>query len=397
MAGLFFVKEVIMYNFTFHVPTKIHFGKGQISHLSELAECGKKVLLVYGGGSIKKNGIYKDAMKIMKSSGLEVTELSGVEPNPRIETVRKGAELCKSEDIDMVLAIGGGSTIDCAKVVAAGAKYDGDPWDLVLDGSKIESALPIYSVLTLSATGSEMDEFAVITDMSKNEKWGTAAECLKPTMSVLDPTYTYSVSKKQTAAGTADMISHTFENYFSFEEGADVQKRFGEGLLITMMKYGPIALNSPKNYEARANLMWAASHAINGLTRVGNAPAWCVHPMEHELSAFYDITHGEGLAILTPVWMEHVLSDETAPVFATYGRNVLGLSGDSDMYVSKKAISETRKFFFETMEMPENLRAVGITEKDNFEKMAEKAAKGSEGCFVPLSKEDVMEIFEDAF
>lgn len=336
-------------------------------------------------------------MEILNDAGLSVSELSGVEPNPRIETVRKGVEICKNEGIDMILAIGGGSTIDCAKVVAAGAKYDGDAWDLVLDGSKIFDALPIYSVLTLSATGSEMDEFAVITDMTKNEKWGTAAECLKPRMSVLDPTYTYSVSKKQTAAGTADMMSHTFENYFSFETGADVPKRFGEGLLITMMKYGPIALNDPTNYDARANLMWAASHAINGLTRVGNAPSWCVHPMEHELSAFYDITHGEGLAILTPVWMEHILSDETAPVFATYGRNVLNLSGDSDMYVAKRAIAETRKFFFETMELPENLRAVGINDKDNFEKMAEKAAKGSEGCFVPLSKEDIIEIFEDAF
>jgi len=386
-----------MYNFTFYVPTRIHFGEGQISHLSELKESGSKVLMVYGGGSIKRNGIYDKAMEILKEAGLSVTELSGVEPNPRIETVRKGAELCKTEGIDMVLAIGGGSTIDCAKVVSAGAKYDGDPWDLVLDGSKIKSALPIYSVLTLSATGSEMDEFAVITDMSKNEKWGTAAECLKPKMSVLDPTYTYSVSKKQTAAGTADMMSHTFENYFSFEEGADVPKRFGEGLLMTMMKYGPIALNDPTNYDARANLMWAASHAINGLTRVGNAPGWCVHPMEHELSAFYDITHGEGLAILTPVWMEHILSDKTAPIIATYGKNVLGLTGDNDMTVAKEAIEATKKFFFETMGMPANLRAVGITEKTNFDKMAEKASKGCEGCFVPLSKDDVKEIFEAAF
>lgn len=386
-----------MYNFSFYCPTRIHFGKGQISHLSELAASGKKVLLVYGGGSIKRNGIYDAAMKILTDAGLSVTELSGVEPNPRIQTVRKGVELCKSEGLDMVLAIGGGSTIDCAKVVAAGAKYDGDAWDLVLDPTKIKAALPIYSVLTLSATGSEMDEFAVISDMTKNEKWGTAAECLKPTMSVLDPTYTFSVSKKQTAAGTADMMSHTFENYFSFEEGADVPKRFGEGLLMTMMKYGPIALHDPENYDARANLMWAASHAINGLTRVGNAPAWCVHPMEHELSAFYDITHGQGLAILTPVWMEHVLSDKTAPIFATYGRNVLGLTGTDDMAVSKEAIERTREFFFKTMEMPENLRAVGITDQTHFEKMAEKAAAGCEGGFVPLTKDDIIEIFKAAF
>ena len=386
-----------MYNFSFYVPTRIHFGKGQISHLSELRDSGEKVLLVYGGGSIKRNGIYDSAVQILTDASLKIYELSGVEPNPRIETVRKGVDLCKDEGIDMVLAIGGGSTIDCAKVVAAGAKYDGDAWDLVLDPPKIKAALPIYSVLTLSATGSEMDEFGVISDMSKNEKWGTAAECLKPTMSVLDPTYTYSVSKKQTAAGTADMMSHTFENYFSFEEGADVPKRFGEGLLKTMIKYGPIALNEPDNYDARANLMWAASHAINGLTRVGNAPEWCVHPMEHELSAFYDITHGQGLAILTPVWMEHILDEKTAPVFAVYGRNVWDLTGDDDLAVAKEAIAKTREFFFETMEMPSTLREVGITEKSNFEKMAEKAADGCEGCFMPLSKEDVMEIFEAAF
>ena len=159
-----------MYNFTYSVPTRIHFGKGQISHLNELRESGEKVLLCYGGGSIKKNGIYDDAMKIMKDAGLTVFELSGVEPNPRIETVRKGVEMCRAEGIDMVLAIGGGSSIDCAKVIAAGAVYDGDAWDLVLNPSLIKGALPIYSVLTLSATGSEMDTFAVISDMSKNEK-----------------------------------------------------------------------------------------------------------------------------------------------------------------------------------------------------------------------------------
>ena len=386
-----------MYNFTLQMPTRIHFGTGQISHLSELKESGSKVLLVYGGGSIKRNGIYDAAMKILKEAGLTVEELSGVEPNPKIETVRKGVALCKDDGIDMVLAIGGGSTIDCAKVVAAGAKYDGDAWDLVIHPEKIQGALPIYSVLTLSATGSEMDEFAVISDMTKNEKWGTAAPCLKPAMSVLDPTYTYSVSKKQTAAGTADMISHTFENYFSFETGADVQKRFGESLLKVMFKYGPVALHEPENYDARANLMWAASLAINGLTRVGNAPVWCVHPMEHELSAFYDITHGQGLAILTPVWMEHILSDKTAPIFAEYGRNVWGITAADDLSAAKEAIEKTREFFFTTMELPKNLREVGITEQTHFEKMAEKAAAGCVGCFVPLSKEDIIEIFKAAF
>lgn len=388
-----------MYNFMFYVPTRIYFGKGQISHLSELKNYGSKVLLVYGGGSIKRNGIYDNAVRILKDAGVSVYELSGVEPNPKIETVRKGVSMCKTEGIDMVLAIGGGSTIDCAKVVAAGAKYDGDAWDLVLDGSKIKAALPIFSVLTLSATGSEMDEFAVISDMTKNEKWGTAAEVLKPTMSVLDPTYTFSVSKKQTAAGTADMMSHTFENYFTKEKGADVQARFAEGLLKTMIKYGPIALAHPDDYDARANLMWAASHAINGLVAAGSQPAWCVHPMEHELSAFYDITHGQGLAILTPVWMEFVLKKDpsTAENFAVYGRNVWGIADDDDESAAKKAIEATRTFLFETMELPAYLRAVGIDSDEHFEIMAEKAAEGCVGCFVPLTKDDIVEIFRSAF
>ncbi len=387
-----------MNNFTYYAPTKIHFGKGQISHLSELTESGTKVLLCYGGGSIKKNGIYDQAMEILKGVGLEVTELAGVEPNPRIETVRKGVELCKSEGIDMVLAIGGGSTIDCGKVIAAGAKYDGDPWDLVLDSGKMTDALPIYSILTLSATGSEMDKFAVISDLEKNEKWGCGADVLKPRMSILDPTYTYSVSRKQTAAGTADMMSHTFENYFSKVEGADLQKRFAECLLKVMIKYGPIALKDPNNYEARANLMWASSHAINGLVGEGVSPAWCVHPIEHELSAFYDITHGEGLAILTPFWMSFVMKKDPSTVanFAEYGRNVWDLEGE-DAAVAEEAVRRTREFFVETMGIPATLRDVGIENKDNFEAMAKKGADGCEGSFIPLTKEDIIEIFDAAF
>ena len=385
-----------MYNFTLHIPTTIHFGKGTISHLAELKNYGKKALLVYGGGSIKKNGIYDTAVSILKENGVEISELGGVEPNPRIESVRKGVEICKSEGIDMILAIGGGSTIDCAKVIAAGAKYDGDAWDIVLDGSKIKAALPIFDVLTLSATGTEMDPFAVISDLSKNEKWGTGSPFMVPTMSVLDPEYTYSVSKKQTAAGTADMMSHTMENYFS-KENADCQKFMAEGLLRTMIKNGPIALNNPTDYDARANLMWAGSHAINGNVGAGCEPSWCVHPMEHELSAFYDITHGEGLAILTPAWMEHILSEETLPNFVAFARNVWGLNDEDDWTLARAGIDALRKFFFETMGMPANLRAVGITDEKNFEVMAQKACDGSKGSFVPLSKQDIIEIFRAAF
>lgn len=383
-----------MKNFTYWVPTEIRFGTNQLSKLSKLADCGKNVLLVYGGGSIKRSGLYDDVLRILADAGLRVTELPGVEPNPRIEFVRRGVELCHAHEIDMVLAVGGGSTIDCAKVIAAGACYDGDAWDLVLDGRKIRSALPIYSVLTLAATGSEMDSFAVISDLSKHEKWGTGSQLLKPRMSILNPEYTYSVSAKQTSAGTADIMSHTLENYFTQVRGAYVQARMCEALLKTLIHYGPIALEQPENYEARANLMWVSSLAINGLVSSGADVAWCVHPMEHELSAFYDITHGEGLAILTPFWMDFALREETAWKFAEYGRNVFGLTGDGDMAVGREAIAATRAFFRQ-MKLPATLGEVGIDDS-HFDIMAQKAAAGCKGSFVPLSEEDIKAIFTAA-
>lgn len=384
-----------MNNFHYRIPTEIYFGKDQIKNLKNITDYGKTVLLVYGGQSIKKMGLYQKVISILKDCKMNVFELGGVEPNPKIESVRKGVEICVKENVDVVLPVGGGSVLDCAKVIAAGAKYDGDPWDLVLDGSKIKDALPVVTVLTLSATGSEMDEFAVISDMEKNEKWGTGSEYIKPAFSILDPTYTFSVSKKQTAAGTADIMSHIFENYFTNVKGAFVQARFCESLLKTCIKYGPVALNEPDNYEARANLMWTSSLAINGLLSLGADVKWCVHPMEHELSAFYDITHGEGLAILTPVWMEYVLSDKTADKFAEYGENVFDLpKGNDPMVTAKEAIRKTREFFA-VMGLPVTLTDVGIDET-HFDKMAEKAAEGLEFAFVPLNKEDVKQIFKNA-
>ncbi|MBR5228969.1 MAG: iron-containing alcohol dehydrogenase [Firmicutes bacterium] len=380
-----------MNNFTYDITTIIHFGIDQLKNLADMKASGSKVLLVYGGGSIKRNGLYDDVMQILSENGLQVTELPGVEPNPRIESVRKGVELCRENELDMVLAVGGGSCIDCAKVIAAGACYDGDAWDLVLDGGKIEKALPVYTVLTLAATGSEMDRFAVISDLEKNEKWGTAADAILPVMSVLNPEYTYSVSPKQTSAGTADIMSHTLENYFNNVKGAYLQSRMCEAILKTLVHYGPIALHQPDNYEARANLMWASSLAINGMVSYGAGVGWCVHPMEHELSAFYDITHGDGLAILTPFWMDHALNAETAWKFGEYGRNVFGITGDDDMEVGRQAIECTREYF-KLLNLPATLSDVGI-DSTHFDIMAEKAAAGCEGSFVPLSKEDIKSIF----
>lgn len=381
-----------MENFYYSIPTKIYFGKGQIENLGKVVtEYGSRVLLVYGGGSIKKIGLYDKVQEQLK--GLAVTELSGVDPNPRIESVREGVALCKEQNIDLILAVGGGSVTDCAKVIGAGAYYDGDPWDLVVDPSKIGKVLPIVCVLTLSATGTEMDPFAVITNMATNDKLGTQAEGMKPVASILDPEYTYSVSKKQTAAGTADIISHICENYFNNTPSAYVQAGFAETLLRSCFRYGKIAYQDPANYEARANLMWTSSLAINGILNLGCPVAWCVHPMEHELSAFYDITHGEGLAILTPNWMEYVLSDKTVDRFVQYGVNVWGIDSSLEKFdIAHKAIEKTRAFFQE-LNIPSTLREVGIGE-EKLEIMAKKAASmGLEHAYVPLDEKDVLAIY----
>lgn len=385
-----------MQNFYYNIPTKIYFGKGQIEQLGKnLKAITDHVLLAYGGGSIKKNGLYDKVIEQLKNADIQWEELSGIEPNPRIESVRKGVEICKKHGIGAVLAVGGGSTIDCAKIIASGTCYDGDPWDQVIDSSKITKALPVVSVLTLSATGSEMDGFAVISDLTKNEKWGTGNDITKPVFSILDPEYTFTVSARQTAAGTADIMSHTFENYFTTEKGAYLQARFCEGILKTCIHYAPIAIQTPDNYEARANLMWASSMAINGVCSYGENTAWAVHPMEHELSAFYDITHGVGLAILTPFWMEYVLNEDTVWRFVEYGKNVWGILEGSDMEIAKEAIAKT-KAFFASIGLPGSLHEIGIDET-HFDVMAQKAADGGLAYgFIPLNKEDVKKIFQMA-
>lgn len=385
-----------MENFIYSVPTTVYFGKGQIKHIGEIvSEYGKRVLLVYGGGSIKRNGIYDDVTTIFENEGIVYHELSGVEPNPRITTVRKGVELCRKHDIDVVVPIGGGSTIDCAKVIAAAITYKGDAWDIVLDASKIESVLPIVTVLTLSATGSEMDTFAVISNMETNDKIGTGHVDMRPKASVLDPSYTCSVSKIQTAAGTADIMSHIFECYFSNKRGY-MQDRMAEGLLKTCIEFGVKAVNDPENYEARANLMWASSWAINNFIKLGKSVQWSVHPMEHQLSAYYDITHGVGLAILTPHWMRRVLNDVTVAKFKEFGVNVWGIDAEKDPFeIAYEAITKTRDYFA-AMGLPMTLKEVGIEDDSNFDIMAEKAGANLRGAFVDLTKEDVRKIFDNA-
>ncbi|MBQ9140672.1 MAG: iron-containing alcohol dehydrogenase, partial [Lachnospiraceae bacterium] len=333
-----------MFNFRYHAYTDIRFGKGQVACLPQLlAPFGQKVLMVYGGGSIHKSGLYAKIKELLE--GFEVFELGGIEPNPKITSVRAGAAICKAEKIDVVLAVGGGSTIDAAKVIAAAAYYEGEPWDLVVDNNRIGKVLPIVTVLTLAATGSEMNKNAVISNMETNEKLGTSSHDFIPQASVCDPEYLYTLPPMQTAAGTADIMSHIFEQYFQKDTGAYISDRFAESLLKTCIKYCPIALKEPGNYEARANLMWASTQALNSLISCGKGGAWTCHPIEHELSAYYDITHGIGLAIVTPRWMRYILNDATVEKFSEYGRNVWGIEEQDNYKCANAAIDATEQFF----------------------------------------------------
>lgn len=383
-----------MENFNYSIPTEIFFGKGQINVLGEqIKKYGNKVLIAYGGGSIKRNGIYDKIIEIFKENNIKFWELSGINPNPRITSVREGIKICRENNIDIILAVGGGSTIDCSKVIAAGYYYDKDAWDIVLDSTKITKVLPIASILTLAATGSEMDKGAVITNLDTNQKLATGNFQMAPKFSILDPEYTFTVPKIQTAAGTADIMSHIFEVYFNLTNGVYVQDRLAEALLKTCIHYGKIAVDNPNDYDARANLMWCSSLAINGLLTYGKDAKWSVHAMEHELSAFYDITHGIGLAILTPNWMEYTLNDETLNKFVEYGVNVWNIDSNKDKYdIAHEAIKKTREYF-NLLGLPSKLSQVGIDDS-KFLKMAQKATfRGDIGNFKPLKTSDVVNIY----
>lgn len=380
-----------MENFRFCVGTDILFGKGQVEKLPEvLAPFGKRVLLTYGGGSIKKTGLYDRVVSLL--DGFEVHELPGIEPNPRVESVYAGVKICKAEMIDVILAVGGGSTIDCSKAIAAAACYDGDGWDLILAPSKIQKALPIVTILTLAATGSEMDAGGVITNLKTTEKLGFANPLVLPKASILDPVNTFTVPAWHTAAGAADIMSHILEVYFGHQE-AFIPDRISEALLKTVIHFTPVAIREPENYEARAQLMWASTLALNGLTMTGKYCGWTCHPIEHELSAWYDITHGVGLAILTPRWMRYALNGENVEQFATFAVNVWGLAPSEDRFALANAGIDATEAFFKRIGIPMTLTEMGIG-TEHFQAMAEHAVAvgGLQHAFVPLNAEDVVKI-----
>jgi len=386
-----------MLDFNYQVPTRILFGKNKIEKLGkEIRKYARRILLVYGGGSIKRSGLYDKVVNILHEEEIEFYELPGVQPNPRISSVRSGVELCRKNNLELVLAVGGGSTIDCAKIIAAGVYYAGDPWDFFLRKAAITKALPVGTVLTLAATGSEMNGNAVISNEATQEKLGTGSSLLYPAFSILDPQYTFTVSPFQTAAGTADIMSHVFEQYFSVNQGAYLQDRLAEAILKTCIHFAPIALREPENYTARANLMWAGSIALNGLLGTGKITDWATHGIEHEVSAIYDVTHGLGLAILTPHWMRYVLAEDTLGKFCDYARNVWNLPGEDSFALAHQGIEKTA-LFFKDLGLAGSLKEIGVKESD-LEIMAAKAtARGSIGNYKKLSKQDVWQILRNAF
>ncbi len=366
-----------MNNFIYDIPTRVYFGTNQLGHLGgELKAYGKRVLLVYGGGSIKKTGLYDKVLAEIGKAGLELFELSGIEPNPRIDSVRRGARLCKEKKIDVILAVGGGSVIDAAKFIGAGAFYDGDPWDLSTGAAEITGCLPIVTVLTLSATGSEMDAGGVISNPETKDKIGRIDFHLQPKVSFLDPTNTYTVNAYQTACGSADILSHLFEVYFNMEPDLYMLDCVMEGLIKTVIKYAPAAIAKPDDYEARANLMWASSWAINGFINGGKDLEWTCHPIEHEVSAIYDITHGLGLAIITPRWLEYCLDETTAPRYYQFAVNVFDVDKNTPpMQAARLAIEKLSEFFFRTLGLTSNFTDLKIDDR-YFKLMSEKACGG---------------------
>lgn len=383
-------------------PTKVYFGHDAMSHIhEELPRWGKNVLLVYGGGSIKESGIYDKVVDEIRKAGVSAYEISGVKPNPELPLAVKGARFCREAGIDLILAVGGGSVIDTAKVIAGSTLYEGDPWELVKSRAQISRALPLLAIPTMAATGSEMNSCAVITNPDTHEKLGWTTEALRPKVSFLDPKNTFTMPPAQTAFGSADILSHILEVYLNRAEGFDAMDGFMESMMRSVIRWAPLAMADGANEEARANLLWNSEWAINDLIDRGHSVSWSCHALEHELSAFYPVPHGLGLAILTPAFMEYVLNEDTAPRLARFAVRVMGVKeGKNEMKTARKGIKKLRKFFRKALSLPGSLSEIGMDDA-LFEDMAAHAMawKSTDGIlhgFYPLTEEDFVAIYKKA-
>ena len=388
-----------MNNFTFYSPTYFVFGKEEENNTGKYVKRfgGNKVLIHYGGGSVIRSGLLDRVKKSLELENIEFVELGGVKPNPRSGLVYEGIELCRKENIDFILAVGGGSTIDSAKAIAAGAVYEGDFWDFYM-GKSIDKALPVATVLTIAAAGSEGSPDSVITKEEGMFKRGASGEAIRPVFSILNPELTQTLPAYQTAAGITDIMAHLFERYFTNTKDVEVTDRMIEGLLMTMIHEAPKVIANPNDYQARANIMWAGMVAHNNVCGVGRDQDWASHSIEHELSAVYDCAHGAGLAVVFPAWMEYTMNHDVMR-FAQVANRVWGCSMDfAHPEVTAKAGIQAFKTFLKSIGMPLTFEELGA-KKEDIPYMAHVACygngrKGSFGGFVRLQEEDVIKIYE---
>lgn len=382
-------------NFEIYNPTRVFFGKGETGRVgTECRKYGNKVLLTYGGGTIKKTGLYDQVISLLQQEGITVFELSGIQPNPRLSSVQQGVDICKKEGIDLILAVGGGSVLDASKIMAIGARYDGNPWDFFTGEAQPGAMVPLGTILTLAATGSEMNHNSVVTHDQTLQKWAVVDPAIFPTFSILDPVNTFTVPRDQTVNGSCDILAHLFEQYFHDTTECPVQDRLTEGLIKTVIEYTPRVMDQPEDYDARATIMWCGTLGLNHLVGSGVGGDWSTHNIEHELSGLYDIPHGAGLAIVFPQWMKYVL-DLIPGKFAQFGQRIWDLpaEGKTEKEQGLAAIERTREWF-QSIGAPVSLPEVGIG-PERLEEMAERAvSRGPLGEMKPLHKEDVLNILK---
>jgi len=388
-----------MVNFNFISPTKIVFGKNTEKHVGEeIAEYSKKILLLYGSGNIKRMGLYDKVTDSLKKAHVEFVELSGVKPNPRLSLVNEGIKICRENEIDFILAVGGGSVIDTAKAIGVGVPYEGDVWDFYMGYKTPHKSLPVGVVLTIAAAGSEASKSSVITNENGWYKRGLNIDLIRPKFAIMNPELTYTVSPYQTAAGAADIMAHVMERYFTAIKNVDLTDRLCEGTLKAVISNVPIALEQPDNYNARAEIMWAGTIAHNDLLETGRIGDWASHQIEHELSAIYDIAHGAGLAIIFPAWMEYVYKTNINR-FAQFAVRVWDIEYCFD-FPEKTAAAGINKLknFFIDLGLPTTLKDAGIPD-DRIEEMASKCKMtngDTVGTFVKLTRNDVLNILKNA-
>jgi len=384
-----------MENFIFHNPTRIIFGKGTEAETGkETARFSRRVLLHYGGGSIRKSGLHDRVCASLKAAGVDFVELGGVKPNPRLSLVREGIRLCREHRLDFILAVGGGSVIDSAKAIGIGVPSDGDVWDFYLKKRRVTEMLPVGVVLTIPAAGSEASNGSVITNEEGWYKKDAGGECMRPRFAIMNPELTFTLPPYQTACGAADIMAHVMERYFTRVPSVDFTDRLCEATLRTIIENVPAALAEPEDYDARAQIMWASTIAHNDLLSTGRIGDWATHMIEHELSGIYDVAHGAGLAVTFPAWMKHVYKNDVKR-FARFAVNVWGVEPRFDWpeRTALEGIGRTKNFFRD-IGLPTSLPELGVKD-DRFEEMARKAtAAGPLGNFVKLGAGDVVSIYQ---